>query len=412
MIAGGGEAWDEELAVAGFVVIDTEFDGGEGDGEAAPGGGAFAADEAGLGAAAGEPGEAGEDVLDAVGVVGIVEDEVIAVAAFGRWDGGGGTEEVEDEDLGAAAASGEGGGELFGGGHPGGVDGEDRAGGGTGEEAGGDDVIGAIAVEEAGAAGGDEEYLGGPLATGERAEEDGFFGGGGGFVACGEQALPGAEDALAIGGAGEVGGGIGIDEEIELGRGDAGGFRDIGRHVEVLTEEAESGLALIGVVAMFGVDVERFDMGGRAEEGVDFVNGGELDGGRLASPISGGGEQEHGAGGEGGGELHVVGADAETGGHFTGIVALEVGGDHDGGDGDLDAVIDGGEEVGLCAATGGAGDGEALRVDIIAGCEIVGHAERVPELEGERAEGPEAFVVVVAELVGELAGVVFQGVPE
>jgi hypothetical protein len=155
-VAGGGEARDEELAVAGFVVIDAEFDGGEGDGETAPGGGTLAADEAWLGAAAGEPGEAGEDVLDAVGVVGIVEDEVIAVAAFGRGDGGGGAEEIEYEELGSAPAGGEGVGQFFSGGHAGGVDGEDGGSGRAGEEAGGDDVIGAIAVEEAGAAGGDE----------------------------------------------------------------------------------------------------------------------------------------------------------------------------------------------------------------------------------------------------------------
>jgi hypothetical protein len=92
-----------------------------------------------------------------------------------------------------------------------------------------------------------------------------------------------------------------------------------------------------------------------------------------------------GFGGEEGGELDVAGFDAEEGGVFTGAAALHGGADHDGGERELNAGINGSEEHGLGAAAAGAGDRDAVGIDFRQAQQEVQGANRVPRLQAHRA---------------------------
>ncbi len=86
-------------------------------------------------------------------------------------------------------------------------------------------------------------------------------------------------------------------------------------------------------------------------------------------------------GGKEGGKFDVPGVDAQEGGVFAGASALHGGAHHHHGEGELDAVVDGGQQHGLGAAAACAGDRGALRIDLGQAQQEVQSADRVPGLE-------------------------------
>ena len=64
-----------------FVIIHSQFQRSDRKREAAPGRGALRAHQSGARAPTAQPGQAGQDILYAVGIVGMVEDKMIAMPA-------------------------------------------------------------------------------------------------------------------------------------------------------------------------------------------------------------------------------------------------------------------------------------------------------------------------------------------
>ncbi len=106
------------------------------------------------------------------------------------------------------------------------------------------------------------------------------------------------------------------------------------------------------------VDLDHFDVVLFAIEVIDALNGGELFMRDVLRPIAGSGDEQHGFGREHGGDFDVVGADAQAGRIFAEIAALHDGGDHVDGRGEAEAIVHGGEQEGLRAAAGCAGDSQ------------------------------------------------------
>lgn len=157
--------------------------------------------------------------------------------------------------------------------------------------------------------------------------------------------------------------------------------------VELVGEEFVHGEALVGaVVVTFPGEVGVLDVVGGAEEGVDFLQEGELSFGDVLGPVGAVGDDEHGAWGAEGSDFgvgaEVVGIAVDGAAGLALAAAEEVGGDHDAGDVDGDAGVEGGEEEGLGGAAGFAGDAELGGIDIGEGGEEVEGADVLPELHG------------------------------
>src|SRR5260370_9128690 len=99
------------------------------------------------------------------------------------------------------------------------------------------------------------------------------------------------------------------------------------RGLYVLRQKAVYGLATLAVVIVGRVDVGAAHVVWRAVEFVDTPDGRELFGGSMTGPIVRGGDQQHGPGGDHGGDLHVAGVQAEARGPFPGVATLHMGGD-------------------------------------------------------------------------------------
>ena len=104
--------------------------------------------------------------------------------------------------------------------------------------------------------------------------------------------------------------------------------------------------------------------------------------------------RNEGFGREGGADIDVVGVDAQEGGVFTDTAALHVGRDHADGCGDVQAVVNGIEVIGLGASARFARAAQAVGIDFGEFAEEVECADAVPELKTEDADVPEHAVVL------------------
>lgn len=113
-----------------------------------------------------------------------------------------------------------------------------------------------------------------------------------------------------------------------------------------------------------------------------------------------------GSGGEEGGEGDVIDILTEVGTVFTDTAALHIGGDHDGGEGDVGTFVDGAEHEGLRSAAAGTGDADAIGIDIGEREEEIESAAGIESLEAhEILESEFGFDILEAGGVSDLSAV-------
>ena len=164
--------------------------------------------------------------------------------------------------------------------------------------------------------------------------------------------------------------------------------------VEPAGEPAVHGFAHFEVVAVGRVNLDLRDAVVGVVEVVDAFDGGVFDIGGVLRPVLCGTDEDEGFGREGGADIDVVGVDTQQGRVFTDTAALHVGGDHADGCGDVQAVINGIEVIGLGASARFARATQAVGIDFGEFAEEVEYADAVPELKTEDADVPEHAVVL------------------
>ena len=107
-----------------------------------------------------------------------------------------------------------------------------------------------------------------------------------------------------------------------------------------------------------------------------------------------------------GGDLDVIGIDAQAGGVLAERAALHDERDHVGRRGKLDAIVHRLQQEGLGGAAGGAGGADPVGIDAGQGGYEIERADAVPQLQAERAEAPDALFGLLAEFVRGLHRVV------